>query len=84
MVRVQRGRLSLGKMPHTMTKILMNTRVIDVEYLGMPQYIACCLLEGESPAIIDPGPTVSLGKLEEGLQQAVSYTHLTLPTNREV
>ena len=52
-----------------MTKILMNTRVIDVGYLGMSQYIACCLLEGEGPAIVDPGPTVSLGKLEEGLQQ---------------
>ena len=53
-----------------MTKILMNTRVIDVGYLGMSQYIACCLLEGEGPAIVDPGPTVSLGRLEEGLQQA--------------
>ncbi|MCS5703057.1 MAG: MBL fold metallo-hydrolase [Acidobacteria bacterium] len=52
-----------------MTKILMNTRVIDVGYLGMSQYIACCLLEGEGPAIVDPGPTVSLGKLEEGLQK---------------
>ena len=47
----------------------MNTRVIDVGYLGMSQYIACCLLEGEGPAIVDPGPTVSLGKLEEGLQK---------------
>ena len=53
-----------------MTKILINTRVIDVEYLGMSQYIACCLLEGNGPAIIDPGPTVSLGKLEEGLRHA--------------
>ena len=53
-----------------MTKILMNTRVIDVGYLGMSQYIACCLLEGEGPAIIDPGPTGSMGMLEEGLQQA--------------
>lgn len=53
-----------------MNKILINTRVIDVEYLGMSQYIACCLLEGNGPAIIDPGPTVSLGKLEEGLRHA--------------
>ena len=36
----------------------------------MTRYIACCLLEGDVPAIIDPGPTVSLGKLEEGLSTA--------------
>ncbi len=53
-----------------MVEILANTRLIDVEYLGMTRYIACCLLEGDDPAIIDPGPTVSLGKLEEGLRRA--------------
>ncbi|MCH7825319.1 MAG: MBL fold metallo-hydrolase [Acidobacteria bacterium] len=47
-----------------------STQTIDVEYLGMTRYIACCLLEGDGPAIIDPGPTVSLGKLEEGLWRA--------------
>ena len=36
-----------------MTEIVANTRLIDVEYLGMPRYIACCLLEGDGPAIID-------------------------------
>lgn len=53
-----------------MTGLPANSRLIDVEYLGMTRYIACCLLEGDSPAIIDPGPTVSLGKLEDGLRRA--------------
>ena len=53
-----------------MIGIPANTQLIDVEYLGMTRYIACCLLEGDSPAIIDPGPTVSLGKLEDGLRRA--------------
>jgi glyoxylase-like metal-dependent hydrolase (beta-lactamase superfamily II) len=46
-----------------------HTQVIDVEYLGNEHYIACALLEGDAPVIVDPGPTVSLAKLEEGLSR---------------
>jgi len=46
-----------------------HTQVIDVEYLGNEHYIACALLEGDTPVIVDPGPTVSLAKLEEGLSR---------------
>lgn len=45
-------------------------RTIDVDYLGRGQYIACCLLEGDAPVIIDPGPSVSLSELEAGLSGA--------------
>lgn len=47
-----------------------SIRTIDVDYLGRGQYIACCLLEGDAPVIIDPGPSVSLRKLEAGLSGA--------------
>ena len=30
------------------------------------------------------GPEIKFGKLDGVIQTAVSYTHLTLPTNREV
>ena len=48
----------------------MDALIIDVEYLGKSNYIACCLLAGDRPVIIDPGPAVSLGKLEEGMARA--------------
>ena len=54
----------------TMREAASDIRIIDVEYLGRQQFIACALLEGDGPAIIDPGPTVSLAKLEEGLGRA--------------
>ncbi len=44
--------------------------LIDVEYLGQSRYIACALLEGDNPVIIDPGPTVSMAMLEQGLSRA--------------
>jgi glyoxylase-like metal-dependent hydrolase (beta-lactamase superfamily II) len=47
-----------------------DTMLIDVEYLGRSRYIACALLAGESPVIVDPGPTVSLPVLEKGLRRA--------------
>ncbi len=47
-----------------------DTMLIDVEYLGQSHYIACALLEGESPVLVDPGPTVSLPVLEQGLRRA--------------
>lgn len=53
-----------------MTHVPIDTMLIDVEYLGQSRYIACALLEGDSPVIIDPGPTVSLPALEQGLRRA--------------
>ncbi len=53
-----------------MREAAFDTRIIDVEYLGKRQFIACALLEGNGPAIVDPGPTVSFAKLEEGLRRA--------------
>jgi len=53
-----------------MIDTITGTRTIDVEYLGSERYIACCLLQGDGPVIVDPGPAVSLGKLEAGLSQA--------------
>jgi glyoxylase-like metal-dependent hydrolase (beta-lactamase superfamily II) len=47
-----------------------GTRTIDVEYRGNGRYIACCLLEGDDPVVVDPGPSVSLDKLEHGLSAA--------------
>jgi glyoxylase-like metal-dependent hydrolase (beta-lactamase superfamily II) len=52
-----------------MSDASVHTQVIDVEYLGNEHYIACALLEGDAPVIVDPGPTVSLAKLEEGLSR---------------
>lgn len=43
---------------------------IDVEYLGRARYIACALLDGDGPVIVDPGPSVSLDTLEAGLGAA--------------
>jgi glyoxylase-like metal-dependent hydrolase (beta-lactamase superfamily II) len=53
-----------------MSEAPTDTMLIDVEYLGQSRYIACALLEGERPVVIDPGPTVSLGMLEQGLRRA--------------
>lgn len=53
-----------------MIDTIAATRTIDVEYRGTRCYIACCLLEGDGPVIIDPGPTVSLAALEAGLAGA--------------
>ncbi len=47
-----------------------DTALIDLEYLGRKRYIACALLQGDGPVIIDPGPTVSLPTLEKGLRAA--------------
>jgi glyoxylase-like metal-dependent hydrolase (beta-lactamase superfamily II) len=51
-----------------MIETLPATRTLDIEYLGRKRYIACCLLEGNDPVIVDPGPTVSLPRLEAGLR----------------
>ena len=51
-----------------METIAPNTTRIDVEFQGKPNYIAACLLEGEGgPALIDPGPSSSLGQLRSKL-----------------
>ena len=51
-----------------MKTIAPNTTRIDVEFQGKPNYIAACLLEGEGgPALIDPGPSSSLGQLRSKL-----------------
>ena len=42
---------------------------LDVEYLGYPRLIACGVLETEDGLLlVDPGPTVSLPTLENGLR----------------
>lgn len=71
-----------------MERIAERTGLVDVEYLGKEHYIACAILEGDSGiALIDPGPSVSLPKLEEGLGrggyslddvEAVLLTHIHL------
>jgi len=53
-----------------MDRIAPATGLIDVEYLGRSRYIGCALLEDDLPAIIDPGPAVSLDGLERGLEEA--------------
>jgi glyoxylase-like metal-dependent hydrolase (beta-lactamase superfamily II) len=53
-----------------MIDTVARMRTIDVEYRGSRRYIACCLLEGEDPVIVDPGPAVSLATLEAGLADA--------------
>lgn len=48
--------------------IAPKTVLVDVHYLGAPEYIAPCLLEDESGvAVVDPGPTSSLAGLEAAL-----------------
>lgn len=53
-----------------MDRVADGTGLIDVEYLGGHRYIGCALLEDHRPAIIDPGPAVSLPSLERGLEEA--------------
>jgi len=50
--------------------IAPNTTLIDVEYLGNPEIIAACLLEGEGNiGIVDPGPGSTVGTLRSKLDQ---------------
>jgi glyoxylase-like metal-dependent hydrolase (beta-lactamase superfamily II) len=50
--------------------IAANTTLIDVEYLGNPEIIAACLLEGGgNVGIIDPGPGSTVGTLRKKLDQ---------------
>ncbi len=53
-----------------MQNIAPKTTLIDVEYLGNPQVIAPCLLEGDGTvAIVDPGPTSAVATLKRKLDQ---------------
>jgi glyoxylase-like metal-dependent hydrolase (beta-lactamase superfamily II) len=42
---------------------------IDLEHLGLEGAIACYLVEGEEPAIVDPGPRTTLDRLVERLAE---------------
>ncbi len=53
-----------------METIAPKTTPIDVEYLGNPEVIAACLLDGDgSLAIVDPGPTSAVATLRSQLNQ---------------
>jgi glyoxylase-like metal-dependent hydrolase (beta-lactamase superfamily II) len=48
--------------------IAPRTTLIDLKYLGYPEAIATCLLEGDGElALVDPGPTTCLETLESEL-----------------
>jgi glyoxylase-like metal-dependent hydrolase (beta-lactamase superfamily II) len=46
-----------------------NVKLIDVQHLGRPKAIACYLLLGDEPALVDPGPASALPGLEAGLAE---------------
>ncbi len=52
----------------------MRVDTIDLEFLGLPQVIACYVLTlGDRVLLVDPGPASCLGKLDMGLA-ALGYT----------
>ena len=52
-----------------MIEIADGTTLIDLEYLGQPGHIGCCLLEtGEGLALVDPGPATTHDRLREAIQ----------------
>jgi glyoxylase-like metal-dependent hydrolase (beta-lactamase superfamily II) len=65
------GRRAAGSITWAaMTNAVATSQLIDVEYLGKRRYIAACLLLGDVPALVDPGPSVSLPALRAGLAAA--------------
>ncbi|MGH7553519.1 MAG: MBL fold metallo-hydrolase [Longimicrobiales bacterium] len=46
-----------------------NIFTIDLGFRGWPRAVASCLLDGDAPAIVDPGPASTLGALRNGLAQ---------------
>lgn len=44
-----------------------NVHLIDLRLLGLPHLNGTYLLEGDEPALVDPGPTTTLDNLEAGL-----------------
>ncbi len=54
-----------------MRSIAPATGLIDLHFLGHPEYIACYVLEaGPELLLVDPGPTSTLPTLEQGLRLA--------------
>ncbi len=50
--------------------VAKGTTLVDVQYLGVPGYIAPCLLHDDrGVAVIDPGPASSLAGLESALAE---------------
>ena len=47
----------------------MTVEPIDVVHLGLRGAISAYWIDGSEPAIVDPGPTTSLGGLEDGLAE---------------
>ena len=47
----------------------MTVKPIDVIHLGLRGAISSYWIDGPEPAIVDPGPSTSLGGLEEGLAE---------------
>jgi glyoxylase-like metal-dependent hydrolase (beta-lactamase superfamily II) len=56
-----------------MQTVAPQTSLIDLEYLGHSEGIACCLLEADGPprraALVDPGPATSLDTLKRKLAE---------------
>lgn len=49
-------------------RLAPGVTMVDLKYRGRPGYIASCVLDtGDGLTIVDPGPTVSLGALQKGL-----------------
>lgn len=69
-------------------RIAPGLTLVDVKYQGKPGYVAACVVDtGEGLALVDPGPTVSLGALQAGLDllgadladvTAILLTHIHL------
>ncbi len=52
-----------------MQPVAARTALIDLEYLDEPGHIATCLLEtGDGLALVDPGPSTTLPRLDEALR----------------
>jgi glyoxylase-like metal-dependent hydrolase (beta-lactamase superfamily II) len=48
--------------------IAAYTTLVDLEYLGQPGHIGACILDtGEGLAVVDPGPAVTLPRLQEAV-----------------
>jgi glyoxylase-like metal-dependent hydrolase (beta-lactamase superfamily II) len=65
----------------------MSIHIIDDHHLGRPHIIGTYLLLGDEPALVDPGPSVTLPTLEAGLAEhglrfddirAILLTHIHL------
>ena len=55
----------------------MSVTPIDVIHLGLHGVISAYWIDGPEPAIVDPGPSTSLGGLEDGLAElGVGLSHL--------